>query len=122
MKKTRTVGQKDRLVTEAYLDQKLEGFATKDDLKNFATKDDLKNFATKDDLEKGLNEINEDISKLFYEKIDKIQESQDKLLKKFETWEQENEIGANQIRELRVDVDDHGEISKTRINKLTPFH
>ncbi|MCR4263839.1 MAG: hypothetical protein NUV98_03945 [Candidatus Roizmanbacteria bacterium] len=32
------------------LDEKLEGFATKEDLQSFATKDDLERFATKEDL------------------------------------------------------------------------
>lgn len=52
-------------------------------------------------------ELVKEISDLFNDKIDRITTTQDKLLKKFETWEQENEIGANQIRELRVDVKDH---------------
>ncbi len=49
-----TVEQFSQLATknhlEKTLDERLQNFATKDDLKNFATKDDLKNFATKDDL------------------------------------------------------------------------
>ena len=36
--------------TEQYIDDKLKGFATREDLKTFATKDDLEAFATKDDL------------------------------------------------------------------------
>src|SRR5882672_7667175 len=41
-------------VTKDYLDERLQGFATKDDLKAFATKDDLKAFATKDYLDERL--------------------------------------------------------------------
>lgn len=80
----------------------LKAYATKEDLKNalkaYATKEDLKNelkaYATKDDLENGFREITADISKLFYEKMDKVLERQDQLLGKFENWEIENSIGA----------------------------
>lgn len=98
MKKQKPTGQKDRLVTEEYLDRKLEGFATKDDLKGFATKDDL---------EDGLKTVIEDISKLLNDKIDRIATSQDIMMKKFEIWEQGNSVGANQIRRHQLKLANH---------------
>jgi hypothetical protein len=109
--KTKTT--KSKPGTEDILDEKLSAMETRIEQKigQLATKEDLKKelgaYATKEDLNKGFKEAFGDISKLFYEKLNAVQNSQDKLLKKFENWEQENTVGTEQIRELRVDIDGH---------------
>ncbi len=65
------------------LDEKLTGFATKDDLKSFATKEDLKGFATKEDLKGFITE----------EFLKKELEKQTKELKAY-TDEQTDTLGA----------------------------
>ncbi|MBI4600275.1 hypothetical protein HY732_05150 [Candidatus Uhrbacteria bacterium] len=58
-------------LTKEYLDEKLSGLATKDDLKSFATKDDLKDavrpLATKADLREGIEELARMVSDGFAE-------------------------------------------------------
>ena len=58
-------------------------------------------------LEQYSQQVVQDVSKLFYEKIEDIQEGQDKIIKKLENWEIENTVGTEQTRELRVEVDNH---------------
>lgn len=101
----------DKVVTEESLDKRLKLTEKKFDekLKGFATKSYLD-----ERLEKQSVEIIQTISDLFSDKIDKIAVSQDRLLKNYETWEQENAVGAEQTRRLTVKVDDH----ETRLKKL----
>lgn len=78
-------------------------------MKQIASK--TKSKQTEDELDSKLEfwsqQIVNTISDLFNDKIDRIATTQDKILKKLETWEQENEVGANQIHDLRVKTDDH---------------
>lgn len=41
------------------------------------------------------------------QKLDRIMNTQDTILGKFENWETENTVGTEQTRVLRVDVDNH---------------
>ena|SRR3989344_3646178 len=58
-------------------------------------------------IEQFSQDVVKDISDLFYEKLTSLQNTQDKILGKFENWETENTVGTEQVRELRVDVDGH---------------
>src|SRR3990167_5064463 len=108
--KTKTI--KSKPLTEDVLDIKLSAMETRM-FGQLASKEDLKKelsaYATKEDLGKGFQELTEDISNRFYEKLNKVQITQDKILAKFENWETENTVGTEQVRELRVDVDSHGQ-------------
>lgn len=90
--------QRNSALSEKVFIKTIESLRTK-----FATKDDLAGFATKDDLK----QVVADVSDQIYDKLEDIKIVQDKLLKKFETWEVENTVGTEQIRELRVETDDH---------------
>lgn len=95
--KTKTI--KSNPVTEEVLDIKLSEMETRIDRK-LDHKLDHK-------LETWSKQLVQDISDLFYEKLNALQNTQDKILAKFENWETENTVGTEQIRELRVDVDNH---------------
>lgn len=81
----------------------------------------MKDTLTVKDLEKALQQVVQDISdiedarwkdndekwKNNQERLDKLFIGQDRMIKLLENLEGENEIGTDQTRELRVDVDSH---------------
>lgn len=89
-------------------DEKLVGFATKDDLKQFATKEDLKQFATKKDLDASEERIILTVYKNFKEFEEKADIKFDKISKELSQRPTKDEIFQkwdNDIDQIRCDVD-----------------
>lgn len=79
MKKSQITIATDKPVTEKFLEEKLKGFATKDDLKK-----ELSAYATKEDLTNAHQELIQDISDLFYKKFEENDARWEKNDKNFE--------------------------------------
>ena len=96
-------------------------------LKNFATKDDFKKYSTKTDLKRVEKSLRGEILRV-EERVENLEEGQkrieatvnrtantlDAFLGRLDNLETDNEVGANQTRDLRVQVDNHEE----RISRL----
>lgn len=94
------------VVTKGYLDEKLKGFATKDDLKVFATKDDLRAFATKDDLKDLKEDIRGDVAKVL--------QGVDRIVTKFDVAEKDHAAQAALFQRMGDGLHDHNQ----RLKKL----
>lgn len=95
--------------------------ATKNDLKKFATKVDLKKTEKTlrgdtlrleervERIEDKLDGVEEKVNRIdvVEEKLDKIQNTLDSFLGRVDNLEKDNVVGAHQVRELRVAVDEH---------------
>ncbi len=93
----------------------VNNFATKEDLKDFATKEDLKSFATKDDLRQELKAyatkddvrsiVKDEVEKAIGDYTDIILNSNDKMIKKLDTFLTEKTVLGGQIKEQGEEVD-----------------
>jgi len=103
------------VVTRKILREELRGVATKDDLKRFATKDDLKQaidsldekFATKDDLNDMADLVIDRLGKYMDQTKNEMVTPIDHISKGIDDLRTENTVGTHQIREIRIQVDDH---------------
>lgn len=112
----------DKPITESVLDKVLDK-----KFKEFRIelKEEFRGeFTTKKEFEKGLQQVVQDISDFqetkwdeANEKFDRLFVTQDKILKILEDWQVENEVGTDQARRLRVDVDSHEKRLKTLEHK-----